>query len=142
MTRAPGDVARPTRRQQRLVNFLASQLQAEEQIEQILGVAHEKAPFWLFGPMAAVVLTDQRVFEIRLRFLSAWPKKKLAANDRESIIAEWTRDAYLVGTDVGSNRHYRGKLRLISPSGTKSFWVAERRRDRAQAIAAALPRTA
>jgi sigma54-dependent transcription regulator len=42
-----------------------SQSQAGEQIEQILGVAYEKVPFWVLGPTAAIVLTDQRVFEIR-----------------------------------------------------------------------------
>jgi hypothetical protein len=70
--------------------------------------------------------------------LTTRPKKTLAANACEGIIAESTRDAYLVGVDVGGSGHYGGKLRLISPFGTKAFWVGGRRRDRAQAIAAAL----
>jgi hypothetical protein len=138
VTDGSGDVARPTRRQQRLINFVVSQLQANEQIEQILSVAHEKVPFWLLGPTAAIVLTDERVFEIRLQLFTARPKKTLAAHARESITAEWTRDAHLVFTDVGGGGHYAGKLSIAGPSGTKTFWVRERRRDRAQGIAAAL----
>jgi hypothetical protein len=55
--------------------------------------------------------TDQPVFEIRLQFLTTRRKKTLAANERESIIAEWTRDADLVGVDGGGSGHYCGKLR-------------------------------
>ena len=49
--------------------------------------------------------TDQRVFEIPLQFLTSRPKKTLAAHPRESIAVEWTRDACLVGIDVGSGGH-------------------------------------
>jgi hypothetical protein len=82
--------------------------------------------------------TDQRVFEIRLQFLTSRPKKTLAAHPRESIAIEWTRDACLVGIDVGGGGHQAAKLGITNAFGTKTFWVRERRRDRAQSIAAAL----
>jgi hypothetical protein len=42
--------------------------------------------------------------------LTTRPEKTLAANAREGIIAEWTRDACLVGVDVGGSGHYGGNL--------------------------------
>jgi hypothetical protein len=59
-------------------------------------------------------------------------KKTLAAHPRESIAVEWARDACLVGPDVGGGGHYAAKLGITSAFGTKTFWVRERRRDRAQ----------
>jgi hypothetical protein len=51
----------------------------------------------LLGPPFAVVVTNQRVFEIRLRRLTARPNMALATHTRESVTAERTRDAIVVG---------------------------------------------
>jgi hypothetical protein len=148
------DVARPSRRERRPINFLAPQLQADDQIDLILTLAHETGrvaagPLILpRGPRTAIVLTNERLFEIRIQSLTARPKKTLAAHPRDSVTAEWTRDWRLVGGgdevyDVypGGGQYRRGwigKLTITSPSGTKTFWVGDRHRDRAQAIAACL----
>jgi hypothetical protein len=47
MTDPIGEWGRPSRRERRLINFLAPQLQANEQIAIILSLASQKInPFW------------------------------------------------------------------------------------------------
>jgi hypothetical protein len=146
MTDPSGDVARRSRRERRLINFVAPQLQANEQVELVLSLARRKKmkyPMLLLGPTFAVVITNQRVFEIRLRRLTARPTMAFATHTRESVTAEWTRDALDVGipfsTGGGGAEWWAGKLSLVSPLGTRQFWVeGETRKDRAQAIAARL----
>jgi hypothetical protein len=100
-------------------------------------------PALLLGPMTAPVVTNRRVFEISLQRLTARPKMTVAKHIRESVTAEWTRDALAVGIPnpygEGIGEGWAGKLSIISPSGTHDLWApGERRKDRAQAIAAAL----
>ena len=140
MADAFGDVSRPSRRQRRLINFLAPQLQPNEQIEKILTLAYQRKPFWLSSPTptSAIVLTNQRVFEIRLQMLTARPKKTIGAHARESTTAEWTRHAYLRSWPPGVSEEWVSELTISSPVGTQTFWVRGRAVDRAQAIAARL----
>jgi hypothetical protein len=76
---------RARRRQQRFINFVAPQLRANEQASVILSLAHEKVnALRLVGPEVAVVLTNQRVFEIRLQGIAARPNTTRATYARDS----------------------------------------------------------
>jgi hypothetical protein len=140
MTDPYRDIEWPSRRQKRLIDFLAPQREANERIALILSFANEKVwtdPMTPLGPRIAIVLTNQRVFEIRLQVLTARPKKTLAAHTRESVTADWTRDAKTFADSYSATT--AGQLTITSPAGSKALWVTGGdRKDRAQAIAAAL----
>jgi hypothetical protein len=120
-------VARRSRRERRLINFVAPQLQTNEQLELILSLARKKKmkyPMLLLGPTFAVVVTNQRVFEIRLQRLTTRRNTALATHNRESVTAEWTRDALEVGIPIptgGGGEWWAPKLNLTSPFGTREF---------------------
>ncbi len=130
---------RARRRQQRFINFVAPQLRANEQTSVILSLAHEKVnALRLVGPEVAVVLTNQRVFEIRLQGIAARPNTTRATYARDSVTAEWTRNAYEVG-NLGYGGRKLGKLSITGSFGTKNLWVeGEREEVCAEAIARAL----
>jgi hypothetical protein len=131
-----GDAARQSRRERRLINFLVPQLHVNEQIEIIVTVAHEKSTL----RPSALVLTTQQIVAVRLEFLTARPKAIVAEHARTSVTAEWDRYARRVGASGYNPGVEFGELSITDSSRvTQTFSIhGERRKDRAQALVAAL----
>ena len=116
---------RPSRRERRLISFLAPQLQANEQIEFILSLVREvpEDPTWLPDPTFAVVVTNHRVFIISLQHLTDRPQTTgTAMYPCEGVTASWTRDAEFFG-GYYSGARWMGTLSITSPFGTRDLWV-------------------
>lgn len=122
-------------RQQRLINFVTPQLEANEQVVAILTRAYHSVNPWMpLGP-TAVVATNRRVFAIRLRRISSRPKATLATYARDGVTIEWIRNAITFRSQSGGPVVW-DMLSIRGSFGMKEFWVGNQ--AHAEAVAKAL----
>jgi hypothetical protein len=121
------------RRRKRLARFVSAQLQPNEQIVAILSLAFQQKTYETVSEPAAVVVTDYRVFVIRLSGWDWRPNEILEKHPADGVEPNCTYDAFRT-----SQGQAGGRLSLAGPFGLRIFWTDARTQYVAADVAKAL----
>jgi hypothetical protein len=125
-----------TRRQNRVADFVQPHLEPDEHLVAVFSSVIETLPRKK-ERVVALVVTNHRLFVIRIGGLRSRPKNILMTYAHEGVNADSNRTARKVPMPYGSPM-WEGKLSVTGSFGTKEFWVSTAMRDSAHAIAQTL----